>query len=578
MKKKDKTAGKSREHYSVIFKYADVFIGIAALFAFFMLMFEQIDFFKPWLPILKRINSGILLLFLSDILIRFLLVSKKIAYFKAKLIDFAAIIPILLLISGINNYNVYVMAMLTVVSYLMISRIRKITIFISAIGFKPAQLMIVSYLFVICAGAIILTLPVSSAPGKSLSLLDALFTSTSALCVTGLSVQDTATHFSRFGQIVILFLIQIGGLGIMTFSVFLFILMGRKVGINQRIVMHDVLDRDELSGAIRTIRFIVKMTIIVELFGAAILTILWYPEFGSITESAYHGLFHSVSAFCNAGFSTFSNGLMGFASDIGTNVVICSLIICGGLGFMAVHDISDRIKARFSHGKHGVRPRLRIQTVIIFIVTGLLVVIGTMCIFIFEAGSAAFSSDPMTCILQSIFQSVTSRTAGFNTCDISLLTPATLFLTMILMLIGGSPGSTGGGLKTTTVAVLWRTMTNGFSQNRNVEILKRTIPHETIQKATTLLIFYILLLTIFTMVLLVIEKLPMIDILFEAVSAGATVGLSTGITAKLSEPGRVLIMILMFIGRLGLLTIGYALVFNQRKAEYTYAEERVMIG
>jgi trk system potassium uptake protein len=210
--------------------------------------------------------------------------------------------------------------------------------------------------------------------------------------------------------------------------------------------------------------------------------------------------------------------------------------------------------------------------------TVLLVIIGSFGIFAFETDAAFFGSQLKTGILRAAFQSINTRSAGFNTCDISLLSPASLFLMILPMVIGGSPGSTVGGLKTTTFAVLWRTMTSGFSQSKNVEILKRTIPQETIQKAITLLLFYFVLLSAFVMVLLVTENLPVINIIFEAVSAMSTVGLSMGITSKLTEPGRFIIMILMFAGRLGLLTIGYALVFNQHKADYTYAEERVMIG
>lgn len=577
-KKRDVSALKKTEHYSVIFKYADILTGIASLIALFILISEQIEFFRPFQLLFKKINSGILIFFLFDIVSRVFLVPDKLLYIKRKWMELITAVLIVKIIAGIDSYSAYMMILLFVVIYILISRMYKVTSFVSKAGLRPAHLMIALYFLFICAGAVILSLPVSLSPGKSLSLIDAFFTATSALTITGLAVQDTATVFSRFGQVVIMLLIQIGGLGIMTFSVFLFVISGRKLGMSQRIVMHDVLDREELSGAVRTIRFIFNMTFILELSGAAALAFIWYPLSGSIGESLFHGLFHSVSAFCNAGFSTFSTGLTGFASDIGINAVICFLIISGSLGFMAVHDIFDRIKGRFSRGMYRARPRLRIQTVIILIVTAVVTVIGSLLIFIFETGGAAFGSDPLSCVIKSIFQAVTVRSAGFNSCEVSLLSPVTLFLLMIMMFIGGSPGSTGGGLKTTTVAVLWKTMTNGFGQNRNVEILKRTIPHETIQKATTLLIFYIIMLSVFIMALLYTERLPVIDILFEAVSAGATVGISTGITPKLSEPGRILIMILMFTGRLGLLTIGYALAFNQRKAEYTYAEERVMIG
>jgi trk system potassium uptake protein TrkH len=460
---------------------------------------------------------------------------------------------------------------------MLLSRAGKVKFFFSSIGFRPARLIISGYFLAICSGAILLSLPSACTFGNRISLIDALFTSTSAVCITGLTVLDTATYFSRFGQVIILLLIQFGGLGIMTFSVFLAILLGRRVGIDKRIIMHDVLDRDELSGAVRTISFIIRLTFLFELIGAISLSILWYPRFGSMRESFYHGCFHSVSAFCNAGFSTFSDNLMGFASDIGTNVVICLLVISGSLGFMVFRDLFEKYVPQFSNRRRA-RPRLKIQTIIILFISIILVITGSLAIYVFETNGEFFGSQLKTGILRALFQATVTRSAGFNTCDISQLSSASLFLMLLLMFIGGAPGSTGGGLKITTVAVLWRTMISGFTQKKNVEILKRSIPSDTIQKATTLLLFYLLLLGSFVLILLAIEKLPLINIIFEVVSAGATVGMSTGITASLSEPGRVLIMILMFVGRLGLLTIGYALVLNQRKADYTYAEERVMIG
>lgn len=574
---KKKHISSNSDQESVLKRYSDSVIGAVALLAFFLLILEQTEFIRPWMTILKRVNAIILLLFLIDTLYRFLLDSDKIKYLKGHWVDFIVLIPLIQYVNGIRNYESYVIIRQFVIIAVLISRTRKTKKFITSLGLKPAQLMVISFFFTICAGAVVLTLPAATVPGETTSLLDAFFTSASAVCVTGLIVHDTATHFSLFGQTVILLLIQLGGLGIMTFSVFLVILTGKQVGIEHRIVLRDVLDRNELSGAVRTISFIVIMTLVIELIGAVILSFMWYGRFGSIKTSAYHALFHSVSAFCNAGFSTFSDSLMGFASDTGTNVVISLLIIFGGLGFMVVRDIFDRFKARLPGAKN-LRPRMRIQTMIVLYVTVLLIIIGSLGIFAFETGYSASGMNHQISVLQAFFQSVSARTAGFNSCDIGLLSPTALFFIIILMFIGASPGSTGGGLKTTTFAVLWGVMMNGFSQNKNVEILKRTIPDETIQKATTLLLFYLVIISVFVIALLGIERLPLIDILFESVSAVATVGLSTGITAGLSEAGKTLIIALMFFGRLGPLTIGYALILYQRNANYEYAEERVMIG
>lgn len=568
---------RKQDAYSALKIHSDRLVGAVALVGFVLVLLEQAEFLQPWLPLIRKLNVGVLLVFLCDTLLRLVIAPEKFAHIKYNWADFIVLLPLLQFIHGIKSYDVWVILRQVVIIAVLISRTRKTKRFISSLGLRPAQLMLVSFFFAVCVGAVLLALPVSSAAGRVTSLLDAFFTATSAVCVTGLIVHDTATHFSAFGQVVILLLIQLGGLGIMTFSVFLAVLMGRRIGIEQRIAMKDVLDRDELSGAVRTISFIVKMTISFELTGAILLSIFWRDRFDSLWMSAYHGVFHSISAFCNAGFSTFSDSLVGFASDVPTNAVVCLLIVFGGLGFMTVRDLVDSIQGRFP-GATRKPPRLRIQTIIVIGVSLVLIVLGSLGIFVFEEGFSDGDSQPSTALLQAVFQSVSTRTAGFNTCDFGMLSPATLFLMILLMFIGASPGSTGGGLKTTTFAVLWGAMMNGFSQNRNVEILKRTIPGETIQKAITLLLFYFLLLAVCVLVLLAVEQLSFLDTLFEAVSAVATVGLSTGITAELSAAGRIVIIVLMFLGRLGPLTIGYALVLQQRKATYEYAEERVMIG
>ncbi len=562
--------------YDLINRYSNWITGCAAVLSLFLIVFETARYPLLLTKYSVVINIMILILFLSDTCVRVVLSPDKRSALKKYVFELAAIFPILRLFTEKQMDQISVLSMLAIILIMLVTRTRHITL-VSSNEFKPAWLMISSFLIVICAGAVILAQPFACIPGKSVSLLNAFFTSTSAVCITGLTVYDTATHFSRAGQIVIMLLIQLGGLGIMTFSVFLVVMLGRKVDIKHRIVMHDVLNRDELTGAVRTMRFIIKMTLFVETAGAIILTVQWYPRFGSIGETAYHAVFHSVSAFCNAGFSTFSDSLTGFSSDYLTNIIIMLLIIAGSIGFMAVMDIAGVVSMRLKDSR--LRPRLRIQTIIVLVMTVLLTVFGALGILALE-NTVYKSSNGIDTITAALFQSVTTRSAGFTTCEIGIMSPATLFLMIILMFIGGAPGSTAGGIKMTTLAVLWRTMISGIyqSEHRNVEILKRTIPSETIQKAITLLLFYVILLSAFTMAMLVTENQSPIAIVFEVVSAGATVGLSTGITPELTSSGRIIIMILMFAGRLGLLTIGYAVVMHRYKAEYTYAEERVMIG
>ena len=560
-----------------LIKKLDNIIGVIALAAFFLLILEQSHYAKLYLSVFRRINITILTIFLSDVLVRLIIAPDKKLHLKQKWFDFIVLIPFLQFIHGIENYSFYIIIRQIVILFILISRTRKTKNFISHLGLKPAQLMTTGFFFTICVGAILLTLPIATTAGNHTSLLDAFFTSTSAVCVTGLIVKDTATHFTTFGQLIILILIQTGGLGIMTFSVYLAFLTGKRMGIGQRIVMHDVLDQDALTGTTRLILFIIRMTLIIEITGAIALTVAWYKDFPSLATTIYHAVFHSISAFCNAGFSTFSDSLMGFAGDMSTNVIICLLIIFGGLGFIAVKDIKENIHKRFFDLKR--KPfKLRVQSRIVIAISLLLIFIGALSFFAFEAASGINKSGLSTNILISIFQSITTRTAGFNTCDIGKLVPSTLFIMIILMLIGASPGSTGGGLKTTTFAVLWATMMNGFSQNRQIEIYKRTIPPETVLKAVTVLLFYLALILAFTIALMAVEKQSLMNVLFETVSAIATVGLTTGITPELSKIGRVLITIVMFIGRLGPLTIGYALILYQRKTNYLYAEERIMIG
>jgi trk system potassium uptake protein TrkH len=560
----------------LINRYSNWITGSVAVISLFLIVLETARYSSFLIQHSIIINKLILILFLSDTCIRIVMSQDKKDALKKYVFELAAFYPLLRIVTERVMDQISVLSMLVIILTMLVTRTRHITL-ISSNEFKPAWLMISSFLIVICAGAVVLAQPFACIPGKSVSLLNAFFTSTSAVCITGLTVYDTATHFSRAGQIVILILIQLGGLGIMTFSVFLVVMLGRKVDIKHRIVMHDVLNREELTGAVRTMRFIIKMTFFVEAAGAIILAVQWYPRFGSIGETAYHAVFHSVSAFCNAGFSTFSDNLNSFSSDYMTNIVIMVLIIAGSLGFMAVLDIAGVVNTRIKNLR--LRPRLRIQTVVVLVMTLLLTVFGALGILALE-NTVYKSSNGIDTITAALFQSVTTRSAGFTTCDIGIMSPATLFLMIILMFIGGAPGSTAGGIKMTTLAVLWRTMISGIhqSEHRNVEILKRTIPSETIQKAVTLLLFYVILLSVFTMAMLVTENQSPIAIVFEVVSAGATVGLSTGITPELTSAGRIFIMILMFAGRLGLLTIGYAFVMHRYKAEYTYAEERVMIG
>lgn len=558
-------------------KVLDRVVGVVAVAAVFLLLAEQAELPSVIVGVLARINLGILILFLIDVLARILLSPDRVRHLKRNWFDLIVLIPLVQLIAGGRENTSFIVIRQIVIVAMLISRTRKSQKFIKSLGLKPTQLMISSFSLTIFMGAVLLTLPISSTFNEATPMLDALFTATSATCVTGLIVRDTATHFSMFGQIVILCLIQLGGLGIMTFSVFLALAGRKKFGMSERLLIKDILDSDMLSDAKRLITFIFVMTFSIELLGAVGLFAAWSGRFGGAGMTAYHALFHSISAFCNAGFSTFSDSLMGFSGDVATNILICILIILGGLGFLTVRNIVGTIAARLG-GDRRTSVHLRVQPRIVITVSIALILIGALAFAAFETGSEALGSEMKVNILAAFFQSVTTRTAGFNTVDIGRLMPSTLFVMIILMFIGASPGSTGGGLKTTTFAVLWGAMTREFSDKRQVEIYRRTIPADTIQKALTVLLFYLVVVASSVVALLAIEPFPLIDVLFEAVSAVGTVGLSTGITSGLSSLSRVIVILLMFFGRLGPLTLGYALLLSKRKHEVNYAEERVMIG
>jgi trk system potassium uptake protein len=361
----------------------------------------------------------------------------------------------------------------------------------------------------------------------------------------------------------------------MTFSVALTVLLGKHIDISQRAVLQDALDHDTLAGVRRLIRFIVLMTFAFEAIGAILLFLCWHEDFESLSSAIYHALFHSVSAFCNAGFSTFSDSLVGFRDNAGINIVICGLIVFGGLGFAVIQDLFSAARNRL---RGRVNNRSRIQTRIVLRVTFFLILLGMGVVYLTERSGLLLGLSPENTVLAVFFQSVTARTAGFNTLDVGALSSATAFATIVLMFIGASPGSTAGGIKTTTLACLWASLVTGLRNRPHVEMHRRTIPPETVYKALTLLCVSLGVVVVFTLLLLSTEQKPFLDVLFEVVSAFGTVGLSMGLTPELSDTGRILITALMFIGRLGPLTIAYAMLPSHAKVSYKYAEERIMIG
>lgn len=434
---------------------------------------------------------------------------------------------------------------------------------------SPFRIIIFGFLLVIFMGSFLLMLPISTKTGERTPFLDALFTSTSAVCVTGLVIHDTATYWSNFGQSVIILLIQIGGLGVITVAGAFTILSGRKIGLMQRSTMQEAIAAPNVGGIVRRTGFILKTALAVELFGAVLLFPVFFCEFG-LLKGAWYSLFHSISAFCNAGFDLMGvkapfSSLTDYAGNPVISIVIALLIAIGGIGFLTWEDIR-------TNGLHF--QKYRMQSKVILTVTGALILIPTIYFFLFE-----FTQAPMgERVLLSFFQAVTPRTAGFNTADLTAMSETGQFVIIILMLIGGSPGSTAGGMKTTTFAVLLANTLAVFRRREHPSFFNRRLSNEVVSQASTILIMYLVLFLTAGLVISRVENLPVLTCLFETASAIGTVGLSLGITPQLSSISHLLLIALMFFGRVGGLTLIFAALSHVQGNSARLPQERITVG
>lgn len=416
-------------------------------------------------------------------------------------------------------------------------------------------------------------LPVATKSGEGADFLTALFTATSATCVTGLTVVDTKTYWSTFGQIVIMLLIQVGGLGIMTMSTLFALILGRRITFKERLVMQEAFNTNSLGGIVKFAKYILMVSFLFESIGAIILTLRFLPQMG-LKKAVYYGLFHSISAFNNAGFDLMGNfrSLTGYVSDWVVNLVIMGLIIFGGLGFYVLLDIYE----------HRHFNKFTLHSKIVITMTLFLIAIGTLLIFLFEYNNPKTLKplDFPTKILASLFQAVTPRTAGFNTLSLSDMTIASKFLTIILMFIGASPAGTGGGIKTTTFAVILYTVLSVIKGEEETVLYKRTISRNIVYKAVAISFISVFIIFSVTMVLSITETSDFLTILYETISAFGTVGLSLGLTPELTTVGRIIIIFTMYTGRVGPLTLALALAKRQRRPKpiIKYAEEKIMVG
>jgi trk system potassium uptake protein len=446
--------------------------------------------------------------------------------------------------------------------------------FLFRLKLAPAQVVLLSFGGWILLGSLILILPVSAAPGKSISYIDAIFMATSATCVTGLSTVSLSSEFSVFGQMVILILIQVGGLGIMTLSSSMAVIMGKNLQMREQVIMQDVLDTSSSSELLGLIVDIIRYTFMIEFAGAILLTVGFYQEGFEIGQALYFGFYHSISAFCNAGFSLFNNSLEDFKFEPMIHMTIAVLLLVGGIGFSVMKDISRTIKSKRSFRT------LSVHTKIVLSINTLLIAFGTIYFFFGEFLHAFQDMSMWQRFQVSFFQAITPRTAGFNTINLNSLHPHSIYLTILLMFIGASPGSTGGGVKVTTFAVLLQSVTATLKGKHHVEFFERRIPQATVVKSIAIFIISLLIVSSGILIMMRLEpEKSFLALFFEVTSAFGTVGMSLGITPFLSELGKGIMTIMMFVGRVGPLTLVLAIgsrVVIPSKVEYP--EGKILIG
>jgi len=580
-------------------------LAAAVVTATFVLLF---GFYEPFWPkqeqILYTLQVVLLFIFIAEKVIRRFNVVSRAEFWRANWFEVPLLIGLVVAVLGAGSRLGHKQAEASAVRHLavgiylviqVVTKICRTSVDWAASGRNPTRTLIASFLCLIIAGAGFLMLPRAASKDKeSLGFVDALFTSTSATCVTGLVVKDTGKDFGLMGQVVILSLIQLGGLGIVIFGAVFALLLGQALSLRESVAMHDLLSTGTLNRIGNMIAFVFVGTVVIEAVGAVSLFPMWDNVPGQVAnvyQQWFCSVFHSISAFCNAGFGLFSNNLVGYNRSWGVYVVVCPLIVLGGLGFGVLYDIGgvavDRItrfcKTSFNRQCLTIRApkRIWLQTKIVLAVTACLIVGGTFALVFFEryAGQDAARKD--FGFLDGLFQSVTARTAGFNTVDIGALTAASKFILILLMFIGGSPGGTAGGIKTVTLAVVIMAVIATLRKRDDVEMFGRSVRLVIVRRAITITVLFTVVLFAATLALSVTERangFGMLDVMFETSSALGTVGLSTGITPALTTGGKLIITVVMLIGRLGPLTLLASVTFNLKPARYSYPDEAIIVG
>jgi potassium uptake TrkH family protein len=570
-------------------------IVVAALAAASLV--AQYGFFLPqrFVGFVIGLDVGIIIFFIAESFIRLLISRDRLEYLRSHWIDFA-IVGLLLVqvislrffsesevVSGfLTRLNIrsvtkaYIIAVQLYIGAVLFNKTIEANKFIARLNLNAPQVVLLSFSAVIGVGTLLLLMPRATTTGQSMPLVDALFTATSATCVTGLIVVDTGSHFSTLGQGIILALIQIGGLGIMSLTAFAAVVIGKGMGVRESALMKDILSSDFIGEVTHLLRNIIIITVVFEVAGLLVLSRIWASDFASPGMTFYYSLFHSVSAFCNAGFSLFTTSLEGFAGRVDVVLTFAVLIVIGGLGFMVISNLGTWFLGKVRRTPSGARLSLHSKTVLV--ASALLLVVGTLIFYALEAGDSMSLMTPGQKFLSAFFSSVTARTAGFNTTSMAAIAAPTALVIILLMFIGASPGGTGGGTKTSTLAVLAATMRSILRGRRNVEFFKRTLPQDVVNRAIVVVLLSLGLVFLATVAISIAENKPLTEVLFEAVSAFGTVGLSRGLTRDLTISSKIVIIITMFFGRIGPLTLGLAIGQKAREAAYSYPVERVMIG
>lgn len=443
---------------------------------------------------------------------------------------------------------------------------------------EPTQIMVIGFAIVILIGAILLSMPISTQNGESIGFLDALFTSTSAVCVTGLIAVDTSTYWSFFGQLIIITLIQIGGLGFMTVTTLFSLIIKKRINLKERLLIQESLNQIDLSGLVKLTRYILLTTFFIEGTGALLLSTVFIPQFG-ILNGIWYSIFHAISAFCNAGFDLMGvvsgpfSSLTYYVNNFTITITISLLIILGGIGFPVILDVIRNKKLS----------KLTIHSKVVLFSTIVLIAFGMLFILLLEynnpntLGKLGFGGK----ILASLFQSITIRTAGFNTIDLAAMRESSIFVMIILMFIGASPASTGGGIKTTTIATLILTVKSFILEKQDIEVCKRRISETTVKKSLGIFLIGITIVVMGTLIISITDPdFSLLEVEFEVVSAIATVGLSIGGSPNLSVLGKIFIMLFMFMGRVGSLTIFMALASRgvKNNPPIRYPEGKIIVG